>query len=38
VQDYGIGFHTKTDLPDGVGRSWRVRNTRASLRMHFGGR
>ena len=38
VQDYGIGFHSKAELPDGVGRTWRVRNTRASLRMHFGGR
>jgi len=35
VQDFGIGFHTKTDLPSGTGRSWRVRTTRASLRFRF---
>ncbi len=38
VQDFGIGFHAKTDLPEGTGRTWRVRNTRASLRIKFGGR
>lgn len=38
VQDFGIGFHAKTDLPQGTGRTWRVRNTRASLRYKFGGR
>lgn len=38
VQDFGIGFHSKTNLPDGTSRTWRVRNTRASLRMKFGGR
>ena len=38
VQDFGIGFHTKTDLPEGTGRSWRMRNTRAALRFKFGGR
>lgn len=35
VQDFGIGFHSKRDLPDGAGRSWRVRNTRAALRFKF---
>ncbi|MBL0170641.1 MAG: hypothetical protein IPP90_07900 [Gemmatimonadaceae bacterium] len=38
VQDFGIGFHTKAELPEGTGRSWRMRNTRASLRIRFGGR
>ena len=35
VQDFGIGFHSKTDLPSGTGRTWHVRNTRASLRIKF---
>lgn len=35
VQDGGIGFHSKTDLPAGTGRTWRFRNTRAALRVHF---
>ncbi len=35
VQDFGIGWHTKTDLPSGTGRTWRVRTTRASLRFAF---
>lgn len=35
VQDFGIGFHAKADLPSGVGRTWRVRTTRASLRFRF---
>jgi hypothetical protein len=35
VQDFGIGFHSKADLPSGMGRSWRVRTTRASLRIRF---
>jgi len=38
VQDFGIGFHAATDLPEGTGRTWRVRTTRASLRLKFGGR
>ena len=38
VQDFGIGFHSSADLPDGTGRTWRVRNTRAALRIKFGGR
>lgn len=37
VQDFGIGFHSKADLPDGTSRTWRIRNTRASLRIKFGG-
>lgn len=35
VQDFGIGYHSKANLPDGVGRSWRIRNTRAALRFAF---
>jgi hypothetical protein len=35
VQDVGIGFHSKTGLPDGTGRTWRMRNTRASIRLKF---
>ena len=35
VQDFGIGFHSKTDLPSGTGRTWHVRTTRASLRIKF---
>lgn len=38
VQDFGMGFHSKTDLPDGVSRTWRMRTTRAALRFRFGGR
>ena len=38
VQDFGIGYHAKTDLPAGTGRTWKVRNTRAALRVKFGGR
>jgi len=38
VQDLGIGFHAKKDLPDGAGRTWRMRNTRASVRIKLGGR
>ncbi len=38
VQDFGIGWHSQSDLPEGVGRSWRVRTTRASLRYAFGNR
>jgi hypothetical protein len=38
VQDVGIGFHSKTDLPEGTGRTWRMRNTRLALRLKFGGR
>jgi hypothetical protein len=35
VQDFGIGWHSKADLPEGLSRTWRVRNTRASLRFAF---
>lgn len=35
VQDFGIGFHSKEDLPSGTGRSWRIRNTRVALRIAF---
>ena len=35
VQDFGIGFHSKTNLADGVSRTWRIRNTRAQLRFTF---
>ncbi len=35
VQDFGIGFHSKDDLPNGMGRSWRIRNTRVALRVAF---
>lgn len=38
VQDFGIGFHSKEDLPGGVSRTWRSRTTRAALRFQFGGR
>jgi len=38
VQDFGIGFHAKTGLPQGTARTWRVRNTRAAVRLKFGGR
>jgi len=33
VQDFGIGWHAKTNLPEGTGRTWRVRTTRAALRF-----
>jgi hypothetical protein len=36
VQEYGMGWHAKADLPDGVGRTWRARTTRASVRLGFG--
>ncbi len=36
VQDFGIGLHAKTNLPDGVGRSFKMRTTRASVRIGFG--
>ena len=35
VQEFGIGMHSKTDLPNGVNRTWRNRTTRASLRFQF---
>lgn len=36
VQEFGMGWHAKSDLPDGIGRTWRARTTRASLRFGFG--
>lgn len=38
VQDIGIGFHAKKDLPEDASRTWRMRNTRASVRIKLGGR
>jgi hypothetical protein len=38
VQDFGMGFHSKEDLPAGLSRTWRSRTTRAALRFQFGGR
>ncbi|MCA0376847.1 MAG: hypothetical protein LCH84_14435 [Gemmatimonadetes bacterium] len=38
VQDFGMGFHSAENLPPSVGRTWRSRVTRASLRFQFGGR
>ncbi|MBL0938146.1 MAG: hypothetical protein IBJ03_04580 [Gemmatimonadaceae bacterium] len=35
VQDFGMGWHSKTDLPSSFNRTWRIRNTRASLRFAF---
>lgn len=35
VQDFGIGWHSQRDLPDGTGRTYRTRATRASLRFRF---
>ena len=35
VQDFGIGFHSKEDLPSGTSRTWRIRNTRVALRVAF---
>ena len=35
VQDFGLGYHSKADLPEGVSRSWRIRTTRAALRYAF---
>ncbi len=33
VQDFGMGWHAKADLPAGTGRTWRMRSTRATLRF-----
>ena len=38
VQDIGIGFHAKNDLPSDASRTWRMRNTRAAVRIKLGGR
>jgi hypothetical protein len=35
VQDFGIGWHSKDNLPDDTGRTYRTRATRASLRFKF---
>ncbi|MCE2901669.1 MAG: hypothetical protein ACK6DP_09385 [Gemmatimonas sp.] len=35
VQDFGMGWHSEADLPEGTSRTWRMRNTRASLRFAF---
>lgn len=35
VQDYGIGWRDRSGLPEGSSRSWRIRTTRASLRLAF---
>lgn len=35
VQDFGIGWHAKDDLPQGTSRTYRTRATRASLRFRF---
>jgi hypothetical protein len=35
VQDFGIGWHSKDNLPEGTGRTYRTRATRASLRFKF---
>ncbi len=37
IQDFGIGWHSKENLSDGQGRTYRSRTTRAGLRFHFGG-
>lgn len=33
VQDFGMGWHSKSNLPDGISRTWKSRTTRASLRF-----
>lgn len=35
VQDFGIGWHSRNDLPNGTSRTYRTRATRASLRFKF---
>ena len=35
VQDFGMGWHAKDNLPDGTSRSYRTRATRAALRFRF---
>ena len=35
VQEFGIGFHSKKDLPDGASSTYRPRNTRFGLRYGF---
>jgi hypothetical protein len=36
VQDFGIGFHSKKELPDGSSSTFRPRTTRFGLRYGFG--
>ena len=36
VQDFGIAWHSGADLPEGTGRTYRLRNTRVILRYGFG--
>ena len=36
VQDFGLGLHAKTNLPDGASRYFRTRTTRAALRIGLG--
>jgi hypothetical protein len=35
VQDFGMGWHAKDNLPSGTSRTYRTRATRASLRFKF---
>lgn len=35
MQDFGMGWHSNRELPEGTGRTWRVRVTRASLRFRL---
>jgi hypothetical protein len=35
VQDFGMGWHAKENLPEGTGRTYRTRATRAALRFKF---
>lgn len=37
IQDFGIGWHSKTGLNEGDGRTYKSRTTRAGLRFRFGG-
>jgi len=36
VQDFGIAWHAADGLPEGVGRTYRVRNSRITLRYGLG--
>lgn len=36
VQDIGIAWHSGADLPEDVGRTYRLRNTRVTIRYGFG--
>lgn len=38
AQEFGIGFHSKENLPDGASSSFRPRSTRFGLRYGFGAR